>query len=154
MSKASMVFLLILVAGVFIRYNHGKPRTFLMETVDTEDNTDDNTMDPKDNDYNIWMQILSICPYCLAMSWKWNNVECKNVVWINKLGLSWAKLSSSWDWALLHIVLRPTFHFAKLSSSWQVQYQSDWELRLVLISVWHHPTHPPGQVYLSQFYTT
>ena len=44
MSKASMVFLLILVAGVFIRYNHGKPRTFLMETVKTEDNT----MDPKD----------------------------------------------------------------------------------------------------------
>ena len=30
---------------------------------------------------------------------------------------------------------------AKLSSSWQVQYQSNWELRLVLISVWH-PPHP------------
>ena len=39
-----------------------------------------------------------------------------------------------------------TFVFAKLSSS-QVQVQSNWELRLVLISVWHHP---PGQVYLSR----
>ena len=36
---------------------------------------------------------------------------------------------------------------AKLRSSWQVQYQSNWELRLVLISVWHPPTPPthPGK---------
>ena len=42
---------------------------------------------------------------------------------------------------------------AKLSSSWQVQYQSNWELRLVLISVWHPPgpPHPSGQVYFSHF---
>ena len=37
MSKLSMVFLLILVVGVFIRYNHGTPRKYLIETEDTED---------------------------------------------------------------------------------------------------------------------
>ena len=38
---------------------------------------------------------------------------------------------------------------AKLSSTWQVQYQSNWELRIALISVWHPPTQPPAQVFLS-----
>ena len=45
-SKPSMVFLLILVVGVFIRYNHGTPRKYLIETEDTEDiikDTQDNT---------------------------------------------------------------------------------------------------------------
>ena len=34
----------------------------------------------------------------------------------NKLGLSWAKLSSSWDWGFtrLYSLSRPTFHFTPL----------------------------------------
>ena len=32
-------------------------------------------------------------------------------------------------------VCHTNVNIAKLSSSWQVQYQSNWELRLVLISV-------------------
>ena len=35
-----------------------------------------------------------------------------------------------------------SWYIAKLSSS-QVQVQSNWELRLVLISLWHHPPTPP-----------
>ena len=32
--------------------------------------------------------------------------------------------------------------FAKLSSSWLVQCKFNWELRLVLLSLWDHPPHP------------
>ena len=42
---------------------------------------------------------------------------------------------------------RGLVHIAKLSSSWQVQYQSNWDLRLVLISVWHTPTHPDKYIW-------
>ena len=41
-------------------------------------------------------------------------------------------------------------YFAKLRSSWQVQYQSNWELKLVLILVWHPPT-PPHPIRASIF---
>ena len=36
-------------------------------------------------------------------------------------------------------------HFTKLSSSWQVQCQFNWELRLVLNHSETHCTHPPHQ---------
>ena len=72
MFKPSMVFLLILVVGVFIRYNHGTPRKYLIETEDTEDTQDNTDGEGKYDKYESQDEFLF-----LEIAWK---LSCQYIV--------------------------------------------------------------------------
>ena len=52
---------------------------------------------------NILPSIIENAKFWIFSSWHRNYVLWK--CWYNKLGLSWAKLSSSWQWALLQLYI-------------------------------------------------